>query len=383
MIPGMNDARLHLSRRTFGRLLGAGAALAVAPPLATPLLAAEKAAPAPVAEAVEQSIRLSANENPYGPSPAAYKAMTDAFKLSYRYPDASTDEAVGDIARHHRIPPTHVLLGDGSAEILKLSASAYAGNGRKLVMADPTFEAIAIYAGTGTASIVKVPLDAAYAHDLGKMAAVPDASLIYICNPNNPTASITPKVALHAFLENVPAKTMVLVDEAYHHYAITPEYESVIPLVATHPNLIVARTFSKIYAMAGLRLGYAVAQPAVVEKLAMHGTWDSINIMAIAAGRASLADTKHVEEGRKRNSATRAHVVAELEKMGHHTIPSEANFIMTGIGRDVRLVISRMKQRGVEIGRLFPSLPQHMRLTIGTEEQMARFLRTFREVMAA
>ncbi|MCU1350309.1 MAG: hypothetical protein JWO56_3339 [Acidobacteria bacterium] len=378
----MNDSRIRLSRRSFAQLLGAGAALAAAPPLVKPLFAAESVAPAPAKAAAEQAIRLSANENPYGPSPAAYKAMTEAFRLSYRYPDASTDEAVGDIARHHGIAPNQVLLGDGSAEILKLSASAFAGNGKKLVMADPTFEAIAIYAGTGTASIVKVPLTAGYAHDLDKMAAVADASLIYVCNPNNPTASITPKAAVRAFLDKVPAKTMVLVDEAYHHYVTSPDYESVIPLVASYPNLIVARTFSKIYAMAGLRLGYAVAQSPVVDKLAMHGTWDSINVMAIAAGRASLADTKHVEEGRKRNSATRAHVVAELEKLGHHTIPSEANFIMTDTGRDVRLVIAKMRERGIEIGRLFPALPHHMRLTIGTEEQMARFLREFGSAMA-
>jgi histidinol-phosphate aminotransferase len=379
----MNADRSRFSRRTFAQLLGAGAALAAVPPLAKPLLAAEAApAPAAAAPAAEAMLRLSANENPYGPSPAAFRAMTDAFRLAYRYPDESTDLAVGDVARYHGIPPDQVLLGDGSAEILKLAASAYAGNGRKLVMADPTFEAIAMYAGTGTASVVKVPLDAAYAHDLEKMAAVPDASLIYICNPNNPTASITPKAAMRAFLGKVSPKTMVLVDEAYHHYVLSPDYESVIPLVASHPNLIVARTFSKIYAMAGLRLGYAIAQSSVVDRLVMHGTHDSLNVMALAAGRASLADVQHVEEGRKRNRETRAHVVAELEKMGLHTIPSEANFIMTDLGRDLRPVNAAMRTRGIEIGRLFPALPHHMRLTIGTEEQMARFFTIFKSVMA-
>ena len=365
----MNELRTTLSRRTFAQLLGAGAALA-----------AKNTRPVAVKEATDAAIRLSANENPYGPSPAAYKAMTEAFNLSYRYPDEATDLMIADIARFHAIPSNQILLGDGSAEILKLAASAFAGSGRKLVMADPTFEAIGMYASVASPTLVKVPLDAEYAHDLEKMAAVPDANLIYVCNPNNPTASLTPKAAMRAFLDKVPAKTIVLVDEAYHHYVESPDYESVIPLVASHPNLIVARTFSKIYAMAGLRLGYAVAQPVLLDKMVMHGTFDSINIMAIAAGRASLGDTKHVEEGRKRNRETRAHVVAELEKMGHHTIPSHANFVMTDIGRDVRAFGSAMRQRGVEVGRLFPALPHHMRLTIGTPEQMERFLRTFREV---
>jgi histidinol-phosphate aminotransferase len=378
----MNELRTKLSRRTFAQLLGAGAALAAAPPLAKPLLAANNARPVAVKEATDAVIRLSANENPYGPSPAAYKAMTEAFNLSYRYPDEGTDLMIGAIARFHGIPSDQILLGDGSAEILKLAASAFAGSGRKLVMADPTFEAIGHYASVANPAVVKVPLDAAYAHDLEKMAAVPDASLIYLCNPNNPTASITPKAAVRAFLDKVPAKTIVLVDEAYHHYVESADYESVIPLVASHPNLIVARTFSKIYAMAGLRLGYAIAQPAVLDKMVMHSTFDSINIMAIAAGRASLLDTKHVEEGRKRNRETRAHVVAELEKMGHHTIPSHANFIMTDIGREVRAFGSAMRQRGVEVGRLFPALPHHLRLTIGTPEQMERFLSVFRQVTA-
>lgn len=379
----MNELRTNLSRRTFAQLLGAGAALAAATPMAAPLLAAEKKGAAPAAKAAADAvIRLSANENPYGPSPAAFQAMTDAFHLAYRYPDEATDQMIAALARFHGIPSNQFLLGDGSAEILKLAASAFAGSGRKLVMADPTFEAIGMYASVANPTIVKVPLDANYAHDLDKMAAIADASLVYICNPNNPTASITPKAALRAYLDKVSPHTIVLVDEAYHHYVESPDYESVIPLVASHPNLIVARTFSKIYAMAGLRLGYAVAQPALLDKMVMHSTFDSINVMAIAAGLASLLDTKHVEEGRRRNRETRAHVVAELEKMGHHTIPSHANFIMTDIGRDVRPFGIAMKQRGVEVGRLFPALPHHLRLTIGTPEQMARFLAAMRDVTA-
>ncbi len=154
-----------------------------------------------------------------------------------------------------------------------------------------------------------------------------------------------------------------------------------IPLVDSHPNLIVARTFSKIYGMAGLRLGYAVAQPALIEKMNDQGIWDSVNIMALSAARASIGDTKHVEEGRKRNHDTKATVIAELDRLGYKTIPSEANFIMVDIHRDVKPVIASMREKKVQIGRLFPSLPHHMRVTIGTPEQMTRFVGAFKEAM--
>jgi histidinol-phosphate aminotransferase len=371
-----------LSRRTFAQLLGTGAALALAPPLLAGNNLSEEKAQKHAAGAAESVIRLSSNENPYGPSPAALQAMTDAFKLAWRYPDEAADALIRDLARHHGIATNHFLLGDGSSEILKLAACAFLDAPRKLVTADPTFEALAIYTSVRGTEVVKVPLDASYGHDLSKMAAVDGAGLIYVCNPNNPTGSITPKAALRSFLEAAPAKTIVLVDEAYHHYATSSDYESVIPLVDSHPNLIVARTFSKIYGMAGLRLGYAVAKPPLVEKMVDQGAWDSVNIMALAAARASVGDTKHVDDGRKRNHDTKAGVIAELDRLGYKTIPSETNFIMVDIHRDVKPVIARLRENRVQVGRLFAAMPHHLRVTIGTPEQMTKFVGAFKEVMA-
>jgi histidinol-phosphate aminotransferase len=369
---------MNLSRRAFARAAGAGAAAAVLSPLVSvkPLFAV----PPPASSGV---VRLSANENPYGPSPAAFDAMREAFAKAWRYPDEAQDALVETIAKSHSVAHDQVLLGDGSSEILKIAAAAFTNPTRKLVMASPTFEAIGTGARLTGAEVVNVPLDASYGHDAAKMGAVDGAGLIYICNPNNPTGSITPRAALRAMLASVPASTIVLVDEAYFHYAGSSDYESVIPLIASHPNLIVARTFSKIYGMAGLRCGYAVSSRETIKLLAAQQAWDSINIIAIAAAQASLGDTQHVVEGRKRNAETKASVVSSLRKLGYEIIPSETNFIMIDVRREVRPLIGSMRTHGVQVGRLFPALPHHMRVTIGKPEQMAAFVRAFGEVVAA
>ncbi len=175
---------------------------------------------------------------------------------------------------------------------------------------------------------------------------------------------------------------MILVDEAYFHYADSPDYESVIPLVKDHPNLIVARTFSKIYGMAGLRCGYCVAQPETIERIHPHQMWDSVNCMALAAAIASLNDPDQVANGKRLNSEAKTFVTGELDKMGYKQIPSQANFIMFDVKRPVVPLIKAMKERNVEVGRLFPALPNHMRLTIGKKSEMESFLSAFRQAIA-
>jgi histidinol-phosphate aminotransferase len=280
----------------------------------------------------------------------------------------------------HGVPKECILLGDGSSELLKLAAGAFTSPERKLVIAEPSFEAIGIHARARGADVVPVPLDKAFAHDLERMA-LDGAGLVYVCNPNNPTASLSPRGALRGFVD--ASRTPVLVDEAYHHYADSPEYESLIPLVASHPNLIVARTFSKIYGMAGVRLGYAVAQPELIKQLAAQAAWDSVNVFAIAGGRASLRDEAWVTTGRKRNAATRAQMASALSRLGYEVIPSQANFFMFDTRREVKPLISVLHDRGVDVGRLFPALPRHLRVTIGTPDQMKRFLDAFTAATSA
>ena len=250
----------------------------------------------------------------------------------------------------------------------------------KMVVADPTFEAILNHARVNMAEVAKVPLNSSFGHDVPKMLSEAREGLIYICNPNNPTASITPKNEMRELLVKAPRRTIVLVDEAYHHYADSADYESVIPLIKDHSNLIVARTFSKIFGMAGLRLGYCVAQPQTIQRLRPHQTWDSVNILAMVAAIASLNDADQVTGGRRLNSETKKFALGELEAMGFKSIPSQANFIMIDVKRPVRPMLDGLRQRSVQVGRLFPALPNHMRVTIGKRPEMEAFLSAFRQV---
>src|SRR6184192_3621791 len=371
---------VSISRRKFTHLLGIGAAVALVRPRVT--IAAE-AATVP-AKTKPDVVRLSANENPYGPSAKAHEAMKNAHGVSNRYPDEANDVLIDKIAKINNINREQIVLGDGSGEILKICAETFTGPTEgKLIAADPTFEAILEYSKACGADVVKVPLTSDFHHDLAKMGAASQKGLIYICNPNNPTASITPKNDLRDFIAKTSPDTMILVDEAYFHYADSPDYESVIPLVKDHPNLLVARTFSKIYGMAGLRCGYCVAQPETIKR--MHGfqMFDSVNVMALAAASASLDDVDQVNNGRKMSNEARSFTLTELEKMGYKSIPSQANFIMFDCRKPVVPIIKAMKEKNVAVGRLFPAYPNHMRLTIGKHAEMEAFVSAFKQVMAA
>ena len=369
-----------ISRRHFAHLLGIGAAAAIVRPRIT--IAKQTATvPAPTKAGM---VRLSANENPYGPSAKAHEAMKNAHPMCNRYPDEANDVLIDKIAKINNVSREQIAIGDGSSEILKLCAETFTGPTQgKLIAADPTFEAILEYSKACGAEVVKVPLTSSYTHDLEKMGASAQKGLVYVCNPNNPTASITPKNELREFIAKTSPEAMILVDEAYFHYADSPDYESAIPLVKDHPNLIVARTFSKIYGMAGLRCGYCVAQPDTIKR--MHGfqMWDSVNIMALAAAGANLDDESQVTNGKKMNSEAKSFTLTELDKMGYKSIPSQANFIMFDCKRPVVPIIKAMKERNVQVGRLFPALPNHMRLTIGKHSEMESFVSAFKQVMAA
>lgn len=372
-----------LSRRGFVQILGTGAA-AMALRLPTSLAAAAPATAATRAKSAAGTVvRLSSNENPYGPSPAAFDAMRDAFGLAWRYPDEHVEALTADLAQLHGVSDDHILPGAGSSEILKIAAVAFSGPGKPAVVADPTFEALGHYASRNGAPVLKVPLTTDYRHDVpGMLKAAAGGGLIYVCNPNNPTATITPKGQIRDLIAQAPAGATVLVDEAYFHYAESPDYETVIPLIHDHPNLIVARTFSKIHGMAGLRLGYAVAVPDTLARLREQQAFDSLNILVVVAAQASLKDTAHLERSRKLNHETRDWLRTSAAGMGYKPLPSETNFMMIDLKKDVVPVIAALKSRGVEVGRRFPAMPECLRVTIGTRPQMEAFLAAFRKVMA-
>ena len=360
----------QLSRRSFTQLLTAAAAAAAVPAH----VVAREALPLTL-------VRLSANENPFGPSPAALASMRDAFPLACRYPDDEAEALVAEIARLHGVPASQILIGAGSGEILRVAALAFTSPRRHLVTADPTFEALGQHARSVGAEVRAIPLDARYAHDAARMReAARGAGLVYICNPNNPTATITPDKDVRELIAGAAPDTMVMVDEAYHHYVTSPQYKSVADLGARQPNVIALRTFSKIYGMAGMRCGYAVASADAVSRMRVHQMWDTVNVLAAVAARTSLADQRHVAEHRKLNGETRAWVVRQMNALGHDVLPSEANFVMIDVGREIRPLIQAMRGRNVHVGRVFPAMPKHLRVTIGKAEEMRRFVDAFKQV---
>lgn len=370
---------LPMSRRSFAGTLGAAAGVAI---LDTPLVS--RAAEAATRRArPSDAVILSSNENPYGPSAGALEAAAKA--AANRYPDALEEEAREAIAKHHGVAIDQILLGCGSSEILRMADLAFSGHGRRVVAAEPTFEAVLMFAKVLHADGVKVPLTADFRHDLPKMADACDAStgLLYVCNPNNPTATIVTGGEMAAFAAKVPASATILVDEAYHHFVEDPRYRSSLELIAKHPNVVVARTFSKIYGMAGLRLGYAVGSKETIAAMAPYASWSNANAAVLAAAAASLADPDLVPRQKKLLNDTRKWLVSELTKQGRRTMPSEANFVMVDVGGDVAPVIQAFRARKILVGRKFPSLPNWLRVTVGKRDEVAAFLAVLPEIVPA
>ena len=331
----------------------------------------------------DDHVQLNSNENPYGPSPRALEALTRAQAVASRYPDALEDDVLDALAALHRVKREQVILGCGSGEILRMADLAALSAGRTVVTAETTFEAVLLYARVTKAEAVKVPLDARHRHDLSAMARACDArtGLVYVCNPNNPTGTVVAGDELAAFVARVPRTATVLVDEAYHHFVEDPSYRSAETLIARHPNLLVARTFSKIHGLAGMRLGYAVGSPAAIEALRPHAFWSNANAGVLSAALASLADLDYQARTRQRLNDTRRFLCRELEKDGRRYIPSEANFMMIDLGTDVKPVIEAFRARKILVGRRFPSLPTWLRVSIGTQAEIETFLRAIREIM--
>ena len=365
-----------LSRRNFLHLLGGTAAtLGVTQSLPFPPYARAAAADEPLTI-------LAYNENPFGLFPSAREAVIAAAASGNRYPKQTADGLRGDLARMLGVDSDMIMLGAGSIEPLKIVTEVFSTPGHGPVVAEPTFEAVVMYAGLSNVQPVKVPLTADHRIDLDHtLAAAKGAGLIYVCNPNNPTAAIVDKDAMRAFLDRAPGDVPVMVDEAYHEWVDNPRYESCVKYVKEGRNVIVLRTFSKVYGLAGLRVGYAVASKATAERMAPHRLQNSLNAVGLAAARASLADQASAAQVRTRNAKIRTAFVGWLEQQGFKTIPSDANFVMVEIGRPVPPVIDALKQRGFLVGRLFPSMPTHLRISLGTEEQMARFQPALGEVL--
>jgi len=372
---------LNVSRRRFAQTLSAtlGAAF-VAEHLS--LEVAEARRPRGVSD---KAILLNSNENPYGPSKKALEAMKNSLVSAARYPDALITEMTEAIARLHSIAPEQVMLGCGSGDILRITAQAFLGPGREVVMADPSYEEMWVHAQMTGAVQRKVPTTTDFRHDLPAMDMMCSdrTGLVYLCNPCNPTGTIVYRDELGAFVGRVPRAAALVVDEAYHHFVVDPRYGSALDLLPSAPKLVIARTFSKIYGMAGMRLGYAVSSPEMIQRMRRYGLWNPLNAAVLEAGLASLSDAEHVERQRKLNNDTRDWTIRELERIGHRCIPSHTNFFMVDVGRDSAEVAGEFRKRDVLVGRKFPPLDSWLRVSVGTRKEMETFLRAAREILPA
>jgi histidinol-phosphate aminotransferase len=329
---------------------------------------------------------LSSNENCWGPPDSVMKAMNNAWKYSnrYGYPDANI---VGEIAKHHGVKPENVLLTAGSGEVLDVVGTTFLMGGKKVLGVEPTYSTVYQHATSIKTTAIKLPLGKDYRQDIPAMikAANQHASelgLVYLCNPNNPTGIVVTKNEIKQLLDGIPKDMPVLIDEAYHHFVDDPNYATSVPYVLEGRQVIIARTFSKIAALAGMRLGYALASAENIAKMRPY-SMGSINALVKHGGAASLKDTASQAEVKNKVITLRKKTTSELNALGYETLPSETNFFMVSIGREIQPVIEEFRKKGVAVGRPFPPMTTHMRVSIGTAEEMAKFMTAFKEIFPA
>jgi len=366
------------SRRSFLQLsAAAAAATTVGFRIVTePMLAHAASAPYPYPK---DAVLINANENPLGPCGVACDAVNGVASQGGRYSDWMTGDLIKVFASAEGIKPEYVRAFAGSSGPLHYSVLAFTSPAKSYVTAEPGYEAGAHAAKISGARVVKVPLTSTYAHDVKAMlAAAPDAGVFYICTPNNPTGTLTSHSDIEFLLANKPKDSILLVDEAYIHFA---DATSALDLVKADKDLIVLRTFSKIYGMAGLRCGFAIGRPDLLEKMGAFSGWSAMPITAVAAAAASLKDPRLVPDRKHINTTVREATFEWLAKNNYSFVPSQSNCFMLDAKRPAKEVIAAMAAQNVFIGRQWPVWPTHVRITVGTQPEMERFQEAFQRVM--
>ncbi len=383
------DPMSSVSRRSFLRMASAAAA-------AVPIITEGHLAWAQTAAGVNKSSRfhggahavvpadavlINANENPLGPAKVACDACNAIIPRGGRYDFAQTVALTKAIAEVEGLNEDSIAVYAGSSEPLHYSVLAFTSPSKPYVTADPGYEAGAVAAQFAAAKIKMVPLTRdTHAHDVRAMvAADPNAGLLYIANPNNPTGTITPQEDIRWALKNKPKGSILLIDEAYIHFSDAP---SCMDMVKSGEDVIVLRTFSKLYGMAGLRCGYAAARPDLLAKLQTYGM-NAMPVTAAAAAEASLRYQPLVAERKKINTGIRQNTFTWLDKQGYSYTKSQTNCFMVDTKRDSKQVIAAMQAKNVYIGRVWPAWPTHVRITVGTEQEMQAFRTAFSEVLQA
>jgi len=382
----------NLSRRAFVQSLGLGtagafSAAAVAfrgrEALAGAWLDSTQAAPLGDASL----LRLDSNENPLGPGPAALEAIRAAFGEAGRYPDNPSVALTDALATLHGVTAANIVLGSGSGEILRMSVHAFTAPARALLQGQPTFEDPGRYAEVIGTPVVSVRVDGQLKLDLNAMAGrASGTGLVFLCNPNNPTATVHSSAALSDFVAKVlkaSPDTTILVDEAYHHYVEDPTYASAVPMALENPRVVVCRTFSKAYGMAGLRVGYAIGHAETIKALRRHKLANNVNVLGAMAAVTSLGQPGLIDRERARNHDVKEMTRRAFDQMGFKAGASDANFIMVDIKRDAREFQAACRKLGVLVGRPFPPLTTCARISLGTSDEMRQAIDVFKKVLAS
>jgi histidinol-phosphate aminotransferase len=335
-------------------------------------------------DAYDALAHLSSNENPYGPSEKSLEAMNYAFKYSmrYGYPDNNVQERIADA---HGVPSDHVLLGAGSGEILEVVGLTYLGHGKKVVGVEPSYGSVYSHASGIDADTVLLPLEADHRQNVERMVDATnrhyrDVGFVYVCNPNNPTGVTMTAAEIAYLLDNIPEDVPVLIDEAYHHFVEDPEYEESLKYVREGRPVIIARTFSKVYGMAAMRIGFAIAPPEMIDEMRPYST-GSVNALARWGAVAAMEDVEAQRMVLAENRRLRERTISEVEGLGYECIPSQTNFFMVHLRTRVAPIRQAFRERGVAVGRDFPPMLDHLRVSIGTEDEMGRFMSAFEDIM--
>ncbi len=324
-------------------------------------------------------LRLSANENPYGPSESAKQAMMAVMSEGWKYATSEIPQLQKLIAEREGLAPENVMITEGSAEVLRTTALVFGSNGKEMVAARPTFEQAPDYVEKTGGVVVWVDLDKEMKHDLSAMQARVGAKtgLVYVCNPNNPTATMLNAKDLRSFIGVVSERAPILIDEAYIDLVDDPAGSSVVDQVKAGKNVIISRTFSKIHGMAGLRLGFALARPDIIKRL-NDVRMSMPNKMGLVAGLASYQDTEFMATSKKLVRQCMTMTTKALDELGLRYTKSQANFLMFDTGKPVREFSSAMRQQGIAVGRPFAPYDNWCRVSMGRVEQMPQFLDALR-----
>jgi histidinol-phosphate aminotransferase len=329
-------------------------------------------------------IRLSANENPYGPSRVALKAISANLHLANRY-SGDPRELIQVVAGINSVSPDNVVVGTGSSEILNVAGMLASANKGSVVCADPTYQSLLQYAENSGAEIIRVPVNESLNADLDAMrgAVRNDTDLIYLVNPNNPIPSVLDKNAMRNFVLEMSKDRLVFIDEAYHEYVDNPDYESMIGLIAAgHKNIIVSRTASKIHGLAGMRIGFGFAHPDLAARMDRIKTGQT-NVLAIEAALASYIDPEFPDFALRKNKESRKIVEDMCEELGLRYIKSNANFTFIRTGMENSVVQEKLREYGILTGRDFP--PYHTswtRVSMSKPEEMKYFVQVYKQLFA-